>query len=295
MKLFYAKLVFLCVLLTFSLHQNTLAQTTRDSTSSKKSHFRASLGYLTNSVYNGRKDTVANPYLNTEIGYYHKSGFNISASASYQPNNKVFDVFSIDAGYNLEISDQLSATFLADKPFYNKSSTTVSSGIKGSIDAGLTYDPGFISVDASIGTVFSKKTDILISGSLSHLFLLDGFDDESFWGIAPSFSTNFGTQNFYQDYKTRSSKKKLLSASSSTVGGNSHIQLLDYEFSLPISYDTKRWGLTVLPIYAIPRNPVTTTTTTTITTVNKTRTFVSTDTEKLQNVFYAQFTVDFKF
>src|ERR1700733_16109732 len=54
-----------------------------DSLIHRKSHFMASLTYLNNNVYLGRRDSVATPYLTPTFGYYHKSGLYISGSASY--------------------------------------------------------------------------------------------------------------------------------------------------------------------------------------------------------------------
>jgi len=48
----------------------------------KKSYFSATVSFLSNSVYNGRKDSVATPYLTPMLGYYDKSGFFIDASWS---------------------------------------------------------------------------------------------------------------------------------------------------------------------------------------------------------------------
>lgn len=293
MKFFYNSLLLITIV---SASFSARAQTVPDSTKkAERSYFQGAVDFLTDAVYNGRKDSVANPYLSVDFGYYHKSGWYVSGSASYQTNNHVFDLFSIDAGYNWEISDKLTASFNADKPFYNKKSTSIASGIKASLDASLTYDTDFITAEASFSSVFSKKTDILTSGVLSHTFEIDGFNDDSYWGIKPEVTANFGTQNFFDDYKVRSSKRKVLSATNTTVVSNNKFQVLDYEFSLPVSYNAKNWGITFSPVYAIPLNPVTTTTTVTTTTQSKTKTSVSTDTEKLKNLFYGQITFDFKF
>ena len=43
-----------------------------------RSYFAAGISYLTNSVYNGRKDSLSTPYLTPTLGYYDKSGFFIA-------------------------------------------------------------------------------------------------------------------------------------------------------------------------------------------------------------------------
>ena len=293
MKRFYTSLLFISLIyVSFSLH----AQSTSDSTKTvSRSSFRGSVSFLSNAVYNGREDSTAVPYLSAEFGYYHKSGLYITASASYLARDHVFDLFSIDAGYNWEISDQFSASFSADKPFYNKSSTNIASAIKGSLDAGLIYDPGFITAETTFSGVFSQKTDMLFSLAISHQFSIETSDEDTYWLIEPGLETNLGTQNFLNGYKTKTGKRKLVTASNSIVSDGGKFQLLDYEFSLPISYNTKRWSITFSPVYAIPKNPITTTTTALITSASKTKSQVTTDTEQLKNVFYGQITFDFKF
>ena len=57
---------------------------------------------LSNSIYNGRKDSVATPYITPMIGYYDKSGFFIDASLSYlaKAGSSRIDMYNIDAGYD---------------------------------------------------------------------------------------------------------------------------------------------------------------------------------------------------
>ena len=48
-----------------------------------KSFWLANINYLNNNVYLGRKDSVPSPYITASLGYYHKSGLFVNASASY--------------------------------------------------------------------------------------------------------------------------------------------------------------------------------------------------------------------
>ena len=61
--------------------------------------------------------------------------------------------------------------------------------------------------------------------------------------------------------------------------------ILDYELSLPIAYDAKKWGLFFTPTYAIPQNPISYT-------APGGNIFVA---EKFDNVFYAEFGAYLKF
>src|ERR1700712_5740709 len=109
MKRTTISLLLLTIIFTASAQEDTTAKKTvalEDTTAKKpvsapvKSYFSAGLSYLTNSVYNGRKDSVATPYITPTIGYYDKSGFFIDGSLSYlsRAGSSRIDLFNIEAG-----------------------------------------------------------------------------------------------------------------------------------------------------------------------------------------------------
>ncbi len=259
--------------------------TAQDTTShNKSSYFKLSTSYLTNSVYNGRKDSLTLPYITPSIGYYDKSGFYVSGSLSYlaATADSRIDLFTLETGYNFAINNQLSGGIYGSKYFYNTSSTAVTSQTKGGLGASLSYDPGIISVSGGVDLSFASKTDINVSAALAHGFYFGEKGAE--WGITPTISTNLGTQNSYQDYVK---KRKSKGSGNSTVQTNnaSNFTILDYELSLPITYDGNKWGLFLTPTYAIPQNPISV----------AASTGSGYTTEKLENTFYAQFGVYVKF
>ena len=256
----------------------------QDTASNKSSHFKAAVNYLTNSVYNGRKDSVVLPYITPSIGYYDKSGVYISGSLSYlaATNNSRIDVFTIETGYDFTINNKLSGGIYASKYLYNTNSTSVTSQTKGSVGGSLTYDPGIFTLSSGIDVSFASKADVNVSADIAHGFYSGENGNE--WGITPTLSVNLGTQNSYQDYVK---KRKSKGSGNSTVQtkNSSNFALLDYELSLPITYNGNNWGLFLTPTYAIPLNP--------ISVANSTGS--SYTTEKLENTFFAQLGVYIKF
>ena len=257
----------------------------QDTTSNKKSsYFKLATSYLTNAVYNGRKDSVTLPYITPSIGYYDKSGFYVSGLLSYlaATSDSRIDLFTVETGYDFTINDKLSGGIYGSKYFYNTSSTAVRSQTKGGLGANLSYDPGIVSVSGGIDLSFASKTDVNVSAALAHGFYYGEKGNE--WGITPTISTNLGTQNSYQDYVK---KRKSKGSGSSTVQTNntSNFGILDYELSLPITYDGNKWGLFLTPTYAIPQNSISV----------AASTGSGYTTEKLENTFYAQFGVYVKF
>ena len=275
------KKTFPLLLLTICISSLCNAQDT--SGNHKASYFKLSASYLTNSVYNGRKDSTILPYLTPSIGYFDKSGFFVRGSLSYlaASGNSRIDLFVLQTGYNFTISDKLYGGIYGSKYFYNNSSTGVRSESKGGLGGSLSYDPGFLTVSGGIDLSFSSKTDVNIFGSLEHGFYFGDKGDE--WSITPTITANAGTQNAYQDYV-----KKRKSKGSTTTGiqtSSNNFGILDYELSLPIAYDAKKWGLFLTPTYAIPQNPISI----------ASSTGSGYTTEKLANVFYAELGAYIKF
>ena len=109
----------------------------------------------------------------------------------------------------------------------------------------------------------------------------------AFYGQAKeAVSIAFGKKNF-------GSGPLIASATATTTVDNNKMTLMNYEFSLPISYDSKDFGVYLTPTYSIPQNPIKTQTTLDITYKNGTKTsntFNSTpySERNLSNNFYVE-------
>jgi hypothetical protein len=293
--------LFACVIMMSC--QCLLAQNNSDST---HSYWKASMDYLSNAVYNGRKDSTALPYFTPSIGYYHKSGWYISASAAYATaaNENRIDYFSFDAGYNFSINN-FSGDVRANKTFYNAQSTAIKSDIKGGFGTDVSYDLHVFQVGASADVIFDNKTDFAFNANIAHAFTWGPTLQQ--WSITPTLAANFSSLYFYEGYTNRRVGKAIkkinpnvVTVKATTVVPNPGITLLDYEASLPLTYDAKKWGIAFTPTYAIPVNKIETTTTATYTLKNRTTyTTINNTTpaseKNLSNTFYAELTVYFKF
>ena len=261
-----------CFLFTASLcfyQANTFAQS--DSTITKKSYFKIAANYLSNAVYSGRKDSAVVSYFSPSISYFHKSGFFLNAGMSFLANSS--DAGSIDqillgVGYDFSIKGNFDGGLYADKYFYSDNSYAVTSELQGNIGAYLSYNTGLVTIGGGADALVSTNTDLNLNGNLSHSF---SFGDEiNSWTISPTAEVNAGTQSFYRAYY----KNRKFSFSSSSSKGKGHsagknnnkvisfpqqnrFSVLDYELSVPVNYDAKRWGIFASPVIAIPVNPAT--------------------------------------
>lgn len=243
--------------------------------SSKKSFFRASAYYLSNAVYSGRKDSLRVPYLKTAISYIHKSGFSLSAGASTLVSSAAparVDAVWLDAGYDFSIGEKVNAGVDVTKTFYSNASFAVTSEIKAEGGAYLGYNTGPVSINTSAYVMYSQAADISVSLGLSHAF--DFGPKNKQWTIEPDASVGMGTQNFYESYvenrklstsgsgkghskKTGSNSGSGSGSSTAQVSFNqkSSFKILDYELTVPVTYNGKGWRVYAKPIYAIPVNP----------------------------------------
>ena len=271
------KLILFLSFLNFNLTAQIKNEVVKDSLKNeikdsitKKSYFKFSASYLSNYVYNGRKDSIATPYITPSVGYFNKKGFDLSFSGYYlnQANEHRFDFFSLDLNYNHEFTDNFSSGLIASRTFYNKSTSTLSSNIKGNIGANTDYDFGFIELFIEGDLLFSQKTDFALDIELEREFSLKNGKDE--FKITPTFDVNFSTLNYYEGYLNKKIGKKILhnnpniaTVNAITTVDDNRFTLLDYEFSVPMSYQTKQFVFFLTPTYAIPKNTIYTTTVTT--------------------------------
>lgn len=289
-----------------NIQKDSIQQELKDSIT-KKSYFKFATSYLTNYVYNGRKDSITTPYITSSIGYFNKKGFNTSFSGYYLnvPKEHRFDFFSLDVNYIHSFSNNFLAGIVANRTFYNSSSGTLSSNIKGDLGANIDYDFGLLELYIDGETLFSQKTDFALDIELEHEFTLKNGKDE--FNITPTFDINSSTLNYYEGYLNKKIGKKVWHNSSSinavsavTTVNDNRFTLLDYEFSVPMSYQSKQFVFFLTPTYAIPKNTIHTTTVTTTKLNSGVENVVAknstTESERnLKNNFFAEFGMYYKF
>jgi hypothetical protein len=278
--------------LLFAVFAFSQDETDSSQTNTPKSYFKASVEYLNNSVYHGRKDSLAIPYLTPQLYYHFKSGIFIDASISYLTAESRTDLSTIGGGYSFS-KKKWYGEISAEKYFYSSQSYNVKAETKGSLMGSLSYDAGFIEPSLSSSVSFSSKNDYGASFNLEHYFSL--FHDRA--DITPSFAVNASTQNSYAQYyqkrkyaKTRKGKTLGYTATANTLN-TSNFKILDYEFSAPIECTAKRFTFSFTPTYTIPVNPATVLLTIkTSGGTTATRTF----TENLSNSFFWTFGISYK-
>jgi hypothetical protein len=282
-----------------------------------KSIFKSKLSYLSNSVYNGRKDTFEVPYLNLSLKYLNSNGFYLNSGISYLVSSYAqrVDLFNFSAGYFKSINDHFDFAFNLSKSFYDKNSVAVSSEILGNASGLISYaNKAFDLSMGSTVTFTSGLSDYSFNIDLSHSFSLDKIDQ---WALEPDVNANMGTRNYFDRYlSTRITKKgtKRIPSGSTTITVNTttttettvealnatKMEMLDIEVSLPLNYRGPKWGFYILPTFAIPLSPIkyeaTVTTTATVGSARPTVTVkTSQSTETIVNTFFGEIGITYKF
>jgi|SRR6185312_5969512 len=238
----------------------------RDSTSSS---FKFGIDYASNNVFMGRTDTTRTPIVMPSLKYTLKSGIYFSAALDYIPNKKrkKLDGGDITAGYDFDITDDLTGAVSYTKLFYNTTSTQIASSISSTFNVNFNYDIGTIitpslSADYNINKA-GINNDIFLNFGLTHDFIVIGvFGQTDIILISPTAAVNTGTENFYDAYLTKKQFKnaKRTAAQNALVAKYtnqlSQFTILDYELSVPLEYKTGHFIFQFIPTYAIAENQI---------------------------------------
>jgi hypothetical protein len=215
----------------------------------------------------GRTDTVRTPIAVPQVKYILKQGIYFSGSLDLLPNkkNNKLDGGDISAGYEFDITDDLSGSASFAKLFYSTSSTQIAAAISSTFNVNFNYDiSDIVSPAVSADYNLNKQgigNDFFLNLGITHDFInVDIFGDKDILLISPTVTVNTGTQNFYDAYLT---KKKLKNAKRNAaqnalltkyINQLSQFGLLDYEISVPLEYKTGHFIFQFTPTYAIVEN-----------------------------------------
>ncbi|MEL0456003.1 hypothetical protein WJN01_07185 [Flavobacteriaceae bacterium SZ-1-7] len=280
---------------TFTGQENANDEIQKKQTDS--SYFSLSLGYISDAVFLGRKDSISAPYLYPSISYYHKSGFYTTGSFSYltKKEDSRIDLLLVTLGYNFTI-EKFEADLNATKYFFNEDSYNVISQAEVDLTANLSYDFNFLNLGTNATVFFNKdsSSDLFISSEISHDFITKSKKFQ----ISPTLGIHFGSQNFYEEYYVNkrfgsggqaqglgqgNGGSTQTTTTSVVLNESEKFGLMVIEFSLPIWYVNKPFAFGLYPFFVIPKTPATLTTETDV------------YSEDLENTFYFLIGISYSF
>lgn len=302
----------LCIFLytIFSIFIHISTANAQEKSKEETSYFKLQLDYLNNYVYNGRADSINAPYQTITASYHAKNGIYISGAASYllEKGQNRFDFFQFDLGYEYKLGERIGGELYASKYFYNNNANLLNGNISADIGGSFNYDVGIFQINNTVDVFFSNAADFLYNPGLEKSINIGNTDAAGQWSITPGMYANIGSINYYESVvsrKIRGVKAKNVTPAypiitDVTTVKNPGIKLMDYEFAMPISYEINNWNFSFTPTLAIPVNPIYTSSVITTTLANGTSSAITNNstpyTEKnLQNNFYFQIGLSYKF
>lgn len=257
----------LLIITIFFAVANAYSQDNEPGVSSKKWQFIFSSEYLSNYTFNGRADSLKNPSLSTgfeaAIG-----GLTLGARPNFmlQKNNRRFSFLELDASFDQKLTDKLSGSLMASKYFNSFQRNSINSSISGSVGAATSVDLTILQFTAEYYLLFSGKTDSYLNLELNREIIKTA--GAFTLTLDPTIDVNFSSTRYYEgsitkNARNKTGKKQTATGQSvvTTTSVNPGIRLMDYEISIPLTCEAGKIGLSIIPTFAIPMNPVKTTST----------------------------------
>jgi len=250
-KIFIPALISIC----FSCYLE--AQT--DSTENSKPQFKLSVNYNSNLNYYGRTDSLRSSGIFPLAELWFKN-FYINAAPVFVNNASAsFDYAGTvtTAGY-LFISDDKKwfNNFYIVKPFYESNSQLVQSALKLQGAFSITNLNKLINITGGADVKFSDKVDFGFTAGIDHIFRKQ-FADNSVLVLDPSAFLYAGTQQFTNTYYKRNNFLGLPGPGQTVSEEVKKLNILSYEFSMPVIFTKDKFQLLLTPAYVIPQNLIT--------------------------------------
>ena len=237
------------------------------------------INYLNNYVYNGRSDSLNAPYLIPSITLENENGLTLNSDLYYyfDGKNNGFDFLEMNAEYEFNLFKNVSASVNGTKFFSNGKSDSFIGNLSFTLGGNVNYNfkwfdlntyVDFLKGPGNIDTRISPGVERTISWEKGDLY----------FELNPSFYAVLSTLNYFESYSNtrkinRAKTGGLVKASTisiNTVVQNPGLTFMAFELSLPFTFETDKFGISINPTYAFPKNPISTNETTTNTVAGKT-------------------------
>ena len=224
-----------------------------------KPQFKVSVNYNSNLNYYGRTDSLKSSGVFPMAELWFKN-FYINAAPVFVNNSaSSFDYAGTvaTAGYT-SISDNKKwfNNFYIVKPFYQSNSQLLQAALKLQGAFSITYLNKLINITCGADVKISDKTDFGITTGVDHVFRKQ-FSDNSVLVIDPSAFLYAGTQQFTSTYYKRNSFIPAPIPGQAVSEEVKKLNILSYEFSIPVIFTKKKFQVLFSPAYVIPQNLIT--------------------------------------
>ena len=228
-------------------------------TAKSESSLTFNLLYSSNTVYLGRYDANYKSYLNPGLTYLNKTGLFVSLNSDYYPELKTNNItdYSFEAGYQFKLVEQLTGSVYFSSMHSNANSAKVNSGVGNTFGTYLSYDNDILNIGSGLDFSRGKFSDVQFTPNINKSI---DFSFGTFFqfdaSIDPTLTLSYGSQNFYRYYLIDRKYKNatVIARINEHLKEMQKFQLLDYEFSVPVTLTYNKLSFNATPFYIIPEN-----------------------------------------
>ena len=149
----------------------------------------------------------------------------------------------------------LSHLFLT-KPIYQEKSGLVQSALKAQVGSNFSLLNKYLNLNFGGDVKISEKIDYGLSGGIDHIFRLE-LQDGYVLVLDPSAYIYAGTQQFTKSYYKQSNYLNFPLINQQVSKEVSKLNILSYEFSMPVVLTKNKIQAIINPAYVIPQNLIT--------------------------------------
>lgn len=243
-----------CIIASFLIAHT--AQSQNDTTKAKV-QFRFGAYYNSNLNYYGRTDSLrssgvfplAELWLNNKFYINAAPVFVNNADGNFQYAGTVATI-----GYSAKTKNEkfLNSLYIT-KPFYKNTSTLVQSALDAQAGASSSWQNKVLNITGGADIKVSDKVDYGFMAGLDHLFRHE-FPDNFILVVDPSAYVYAGTQQFTKTYYRNSSFLFLPASEREVTEQVTAVNILSYEFSMPVVLAKNKLQIILLPAYVLPQN-----------------------------------------
>lgn len=229
----------------------------QDSATTSEVKFKAGVYYNSNLNYYGRTDSLRSSAVFPVAELWFSKKFYINAAPVFV-NNAVgnFDYAGTVAtmGYQAKSMNEKWLTHIyLTKPFYESNSQLVQSALKAQLNTSFSWLNKVLNLNIGGDLKLSDKYDFGLTAGLDHIFT-HGFDRNWKLFINPSIYINAGTQRFTQTYYKKNSFLIFPGVEQQVTKEVNRVNILSYEFSMPVVLSKSKMQLIINPAYVLPQN-----------------------------------------
>lgn len=231
-----------------------------DSTAKKEVQFKFGAFYNSNLNYYGRTDSLRSSGFFPLAEIWVNKTVYISAAPVFVNNvsqsMKYSGTVAMLGYYKKSVNEKFITHIWFTKPFYESGTGLVQSALKAQLNTNFSWQAKYINVNAGGDIKLSDKLDYGLTAGLDHLFKHE-FEKEWNLFVNPSAYVNAGTQQFTNTYYKKNSFLIFPGIEQQVTEEVNKLNILSYEFSMPVVLTKNKLQIILNPVYVIPQNLIT--------------------------------------